>query len=49
MAQGRVVEMDVAVGGRRPPMPEQASRDMQAFPVHHRVRGVRMSITPIPE
>ena len=34
--------MDVAVGRGGPAMPEQAPRDMQAFAVHDRVRGVRM-------
>ena len=35
--------MDVAVGGGRPPVPEQATGDVQALAVHDRVGGVRMS------
>ena len=42
LAQGRVVEMDVAVGGGSSPMPEQASGDMQTLAVHDRVRRVGM-------
>ena len=43
LTQCRVVEMDVAIRRGRPPMPEQASCDMQALAVHDRVRGVRVS------
>ena len=43
MAQGHVVEVNVTVGRRGPPMSEQASRNMQAFTAHDRVRGVRMA------
>ena len=39
--QRGVVKMDVAVRRASPPVTEQAPRDMQAFPVHDRVRGVR--------
>ena len=43
LAERRVVEVDVAVGGADPAVTEQASRDMQALAVHDRVRGVRMT------
>ena len=43
LTQCRVVEMDVAIRRGRPPMPEQASCDMQALAVHDRVRGARVS------
>ncbi|MCY4462569.1 MAG: hypothetical protein OXC26_19560 [Albidovulum sp.] len=42
MAPGRVVEMDVPVGCARPPVPEQASLDMQEFAVNTRVPRMRM-------
>ena len=32
LAQGRIVEMDVTVRRGRPPMPEQASGNMQGSP-----------------
>ena len=43
LAQCGVVEMNVAIGRTGPTVPKQASRDVQAFAVHHRVRGVRMA------
>ena len=42
MAPDRVVEMDVPVGCARPPVPEQASFDMQEFAVKTRVPRMRM-------
>ena len=41
--QGRVVEMNVAVGCAGAPVSEQASRDVQAFPIHDRVGSVRVT------
>ena len=38
LAQGRVIKVNVAVGGGSAPMSEQAPRDMQAFAVHYRGR-----------
>lgn len=43
LAQCGVVEMNVALGRTGPTVPKQASRDMQAFAVDDRVRGVRMA------
>ena len=43
LAQGRIVEMDVAIGGGSAPVSEQASCDMQALPVQDRVGSVRMA------
>ena len=43
LAQGRLVEMDVAVRCICSPMTKQASRDLQAFTVHNRARGACVS------
>ena len=42
-AQGRVLEMDVAVCRCGPARPEQAPRDMQALAVNDRVRSMHMA------
>ncbi len=42
LAQGRIVEVNITVCRACAPMPEQESGDMQAFPIHDRVRGVRV-------
>ena len=41
--QGCVIEMDIAVGRAGTSVSKQSSSDMQAFPVHYRLGGVRMA------
>ena len=43
LGQCGIVEVNVPIGRTGPTVPKQASRDMQAFAVHDRVRGVRMA------
>ena len=38
-----IINTDVVIGRGRPPVTEQASRDMQALAVHDRVRSVRVA------